>query len=55
MAELKDKLPESIVNEKERNRIESQLRLDLEAAQESYEVLKSGRSTTTALLHRGMA
>ena len=41
MAELKDKLPESIVNEKERNRIESQLRLDLEAAQESYEVLKS--------------
>lgn len=41
MKEIENKLPESIVNEKERNRIESQLRLDLEAAQESYEVLKS--------------
>lgn len=41
MAELKDKLPESIIIEKERCRIENQLRFDLMAAQESYEKLKS--------------
>jgi len=44
MAEIKNKLPESIINEKERNRIESQLRFDLVAAQESYEVLKSNEN-----------
>lgn len=44
MAEIKNKLPESIINEKERNRIESQLRFDLNAAKESYEVLKSNEN-----------